>query len=341
MNARNKAVCGTKFADLRPMLFSNAYLCFQAYEVQVTGDCSMNHVQCPHCQHALINDGRLTGQLVACPQCQGQLHMPESVNAIVAADPPQVVVQSRSSSASYSVSGRRKKRRDDPTNLVLGLMGILVLVIAVGFFVFQQSDAKLKESSNSIASANRSRIETALIDSDQDVAEAETVVAETDRRRREEEARAEEERRFAESNARLLRIEDEHRRQSEQIRIDRESRLVALGKRERLEIPPIEAKIDELQNRINTGDRKMAMLRQQMRSMPQSSGIPGGTRFQPSIPREVGDIGRQGIQNWQQIENSAAKIRAELVKKLRVAEELLEQKRSEFDRERQAIIARY
>ena len=33
-------------------------------------------VACPHCRMSVVNDGRLAGQIVNCPGCQGQFQMP-------------------------------------------------------------------------------------------------------------------------------------------------------------------------------------------------------------------------------------------------------------------------
>lgn len=134
-------------------------------------------------------------------------------------------------------------------------------------------------------------------------------------------------------------IDEEVRRQLDEKKKAREKRLDALERRESVELPPIESEIKEIQAKIETGEKNMARLRSQMQSLPPSSGMPGGSRFQPSMTREMRELELQGIQRWQKLQADYEKLRVELAGKLREAERKLQLKRGEFERERQKILA--
>jgi len=302
----------------------------------------MQQVQCPHCRNVLVDDGQLAGQLVACPQCGGQFQMsgwsqqPPPIH--VAAPSPSVSLPS-----SYRSTGRKQSPKTDQSVLVmLGLLGVVVLAGGgIAFALMQRPEstpiserpASSKKASNVRADSQK----TDTIDLETQRTNSAAQHAESERREREIE-RLREETRLANENAKL-RIDEEVRRQLDDKRQQRETRLAALAQRERNEIPPIESEIEEIQVKIATGDKNMARMRAQMQSLPQSSGIPGGTRFQPTIPRETRDVELQGMQRWQKLQADFEKLRAELVSKLRSAEQRLQQKQSELERERQKILA--
>lgn len=47
----------------------------------------MNTFPCPHCSYQIIDDGTLSGQVVACPQCHGAMLMPGESAPVVRSAP--------------------------------------------------------------------------------------------------------------------------------------------------------------------------------------------------------------------------------------------------------------
>lgn len=149
-------------------------------------------------------------------------------------------------------------------------------------------------------------------------------------------AKIQEQDRAANENKR--RVEEEVKRQLEANKQEREDRLAKVALRRQNEIPPLEEEVGKIKRQIATGDGNMEKLRAQQGSLPASSGVPKGTKFQPAIPREVREIEMQARQRWEALEKGYARLRAELVDKLRVAEDRLRKKDDELERERQKIL---
>jgi uncharacterized paraquat-inducible protein A len=61
-----------------------------------------NEIKCPHCAFGMFNDGRLAGQLVACPRCSGQLQLPPTATQFVQS-PPVAVDHGKFGNDSFSV----------------------------------------------------------------------------------------------------------------------------------------------------------------------------------------------------------------------------------------------
>lgn len=55
----------------------------------------MHPVSCPHCGNWIVNDGRLSGQLVNCPTCTRPLQMPAVYQEAITATGPAVITSSR------------------------------------------------------------------------------------------------------------------------------------------------------------------------------------------------------------------------------------------------------
>lgn len=77
----------------------------------------------------------------------------------------------------------------------------------------------------------------------------------------------------------------------------------------------------------------------QQQSLPQSFGVPTGTKFQPVISREVRDIVMQANQRWEGLQRDFATVRAELVRNLQGAEDRVLVKRQAFQIERQKALS--
>ena len=128
-------------------------------------------------------------------------------------------------------------------------------------------------------------------------------------------------------------------RQLDAKQADRQNRLAALAVREQKELPPLEAECTKVRNQIANLDKNLATLRAQQQAMPQSFGVPTGTKFQPAIPREVSDIGMQARQRWEALQREFAVARAEFTRNLRQAEDRVREKRQQFQEERQKVLS--
>jgi hypothetical protein len=142
----------------------------------------------------------------------------------------------------------------------------------------------------------------------------------------------------AESQGEDERVKATVKREMEARKQERQKRLAALALREQSEIPPLENAVIKIQSQIANLDKSLATLRAQQQSLPPSSGIPRGTKFQPGIPRGVRDIGIQGQQNWAALNRKFTEVRSELVEQLRRAQGRLAEKRQALEKERQQIL---
>ena len=91
---------------------------------------------CPRCNHAIINDASMAGQVVACPGCGGQVRLPaaadEPPDAAPAAEddnpyrsPAAALGTGPAGYGGYpSVLGRRRECSDAGTALTLAIVGI-------------------------------------------------------------------------------------------------------------------------------------------------------------------------------------------------------------------------
>jgi hypothetical protein len=131
------------------------------------------------------------------------------------------------------------------------------------------------------------------------------------------------------------------KREMEALKRQRQNRLAALALREQNEVPPLEAEVSKVQTQIANLDHNWAKLRTQQQSLPRSFGVPTGTRFQPSTPREVRDIEVQAQQNWGALQQEFGQARAELVEKLRIAQDRLRDKRDELKKEYQQVLSEF
>jgi hypothetical protein len=326
----------------------------------------INYVSCPHCRNQLINDGQYAGQTVQCPACQGQFQMTsvEQMSPIVGIDPSPLATINLSSS-NYQTSIRRHTPRKNSTTLVVsGVLGLLAIIGAgVAFSIMQRPDKTLsaqKDRSSDVAverpenkpikqskkapGPREASNDFALKDPKREAnSTAATSQSQEDERRQQNNWPMQEGLRTNKENEKL-RIDEEVRRQLEEKRQQRETRLAALAQREKNEIPPIENEIKEIQDKIVAGDKNMAQLREQMAklsALPKSVGVPPGTKFQPPISRETRDeilkIEQEGIQRWKKTQDDYEQNRSKLVEQVRDAEQRLKAKQSEFDRERQRI----
>ena len=93
-----------------------------------SGACDMpNSVSCPHCHTAVHSDPQLAGQVVVCPNCNGQFQMPGSVPQAIPAfpSPPN---QSFPVFDSGSRSKTNRKQQSQTTNM----LPVLVIGGAIG-----------------------------------------------------------------------------------------------------------------------------------------------------------------------------------------------------------------
>ena len=67
---------------------------------------------CPHCQSPIVNDGSMSGQVVACPSCDGQLQMPALPGQVAAAPAQDNVEQQLAAISDLDHKLRIKKHRE-------------------------------------------------------------------------------------------------------------------------------------------------------------------------------------------------------------------------------------
>lgn len=79
---------------------------------------------CPHCGLQVSNDGTLSGQTVACPNCSGQFVMPAPVLPVVSAAPPAPQIRT-------AIRGQHSTRTPQVFTFAIGCAAAIVISFLV------------------------------------------------------------------------------------------------------------------------------------------------------------------------------------------------------------------
>jgi hypothetical protein len=122
-------------------------------------------VNCPHCQHAMEEDGSLAGRQVLCPECRGQFAMPHFSAAVEDDFSPHISSKARAKASRKDRTGNRsvggKNRHWTKTAMLIATGVWPVAVVVLGILFVAGGSPRMTEVGNGYFRAENGAVHSA------------------------------------------------------------------------------------------------------------------------------------------------------------------------------------